>query len=77
MRSMDFVRCYNPSQAYTVKHVSNQQLTATVGNKATHVSDGSLSRYTFVFRPPAIPHEPDLEDRGLYWAVRHVDTRQV
>ncbi len=29
MRSMDFVRWYNPSQAYTVKHVSNPQLTTT------------------------------------------------
>ena len=27
---MDFVRWYNPSQAYTVKHVSNPQLTATL-----------------------------------------------
>ncbi len=23
------------------------------------------------------PYEPDPEDRGLYWAVRHVDTQRV
>ncbi len=28
--TMDFDRWYNPSQAYTVEHVSNQQLTATI-----------------------------------------------
>ncbi len=29
---MDFARWYNPSQAFTVKHVSYPQLTATVLN---------------------------------------------
>ncbi len=29
MRSMDFVRWHNPSQAFTAKHVSYLQLTAT------------------------------------------------
>ena len=53
MRSMDFVRWHNPSQAFTTKHVSYPQLTATQ----------SKAMVTWFFGPQYFL-QPFLKSRG-------------
>ncbi len=56
MRSMEFIRWYNPSQAYTVNHVSYQQLTATI--LISDFDDFLLknSKFTFNLHPSTLTH---------------------
>ena len=55
---MDFISWYNPSQAYTVKHVSNPRLTATRRSNRSSGRAQMDNRHT-AFNQPIIFAEGD------------------